>query len=102
MNNFEKHADLGAAFSVYHRGEKVVDLWGGLADAETERPWAEDSLQLTFSSTKGATALCAHSLAQRGELDLDAPVAKYWPEFAAAGKENIPVRQLLSHQVGLP
>ena len=101
-NNFIEHADVGAAFSVYHRGEKVVDLWGGLADVETQRPWAEDTLQLVFSSTKGATAICANLLAQRGELDLDAPVVKYWPEFGAAGKENIPVRYLLSHQVGLP
>lgn len=101
-NNFSEHHDLGAAFSVYHHGNKVVDLWGGLADAETKRPWAEDSLQCVFSSTKGATAICAHLLAQRGELDFDAPVTKYWPEFGAAGKENIPVRYLLSHQVGLP
>ena len=64
--------------------------------------WAEDSLQCVFSSTKGATAICAHLLAQRGELDLDAPVVQYWPEFGAAGKENIPVRYLLSHRVGLP
>ena len=101
-NNFEQHGDLGAAFSVYYRGEKVVDLWGGLADADTKRPWSQDSLQLVFSSTKGATALCANLLAQRGELDVEAPVAKYWPEFAAAGKGNIPVKYLLSHQVGLP
>ena len=100
--NFEQHGDVGAAFSLYHRGVKVVDLWGGVADQETGRPWAEDSVILVFSSTKGATAICAHLLAQRGELDLDAPVAEYWPEFAAAGKQDIPVRWLLSHQVGLP
>jgi CubicO group peptidase (beta-lactamase class C family) len=100
--NFEKHGDVGAACSVYHRGKKVVDLWGGLADVDSGRPWEEDSLVLVFSSTKGATAICAHLLAQRGELDLDAPVAQYWPEFAAAGKKDIPVRWLLSHRVGLP
>jgi CubicO group peptidase (beta-lactamase class C family) len=100
--NFERHGDVGAAFSLYYRGEKVVDLWGGVADEESGRPWAEDSIALVFSSTKGATAICAHLLAQRGELDLDAPVARYWPEFAAAGKQDIPVRWLLSHQVGLP
>ena len=100
--NFEKHGDVGAACSVYHRGKKVVDLWGGVADVASGRPWAEDNLVLVFSSTKGATAICAHLLAQRGELDLDAPVAKYWPEFAAAGKQDIPVRWLLSHRVGLP
>ena len=100
--NFEKHGDVGAAFSLYHRGVKVVDLWGGVADVETGRPWVEDSIALVFSSTKGATAICAHLLAQRGELDFDAPVAEYWPEFAAAGKQDIPVRWLLSHRVGLP
>ena len=100
--NFEKHGEVGAAFSLYHRGKKVVDLWGGVADVETGRPWAEDSIVMVFSSTKGATAICAHLLAQRGELDLDAPVAEYWPEFAAGGKQDIPVRWLLSHQVGLP
>ena len=100
--NFEKQGEVGAAFSLYHRGEKVVDLWGGTADVETGRPWAEDSIVMVFSSTKGATAICAHLLAQRGELDLDAPVARYWPEFAAAGKQDIPVRWLLAHRVGLP
>lgn len=100
--NFEKHGEVGAAFSLYHRGVKVVDLWGGVADPESGRPWAEDSIVMVFSSTKGATAVCAHLLAQRGELDLDAPVAEYWPEFAAAGKQDIPVRWLLSHRVGLP
>ena len=100
--NFEQHGEVGAAFSLYHQGRKVVDLWGGVADVEDGRPWTEDTLVMVFSSTKGATAVCAHLLAQRGELDLDAPVAAYWPEFAAAGKEDIPVRWLLSHQVGLP
>ena len=100
--NFEQHGDVGAAFSLYHRGVKVVDLWGGVADVETGRPWVEDSIVLVFSSTKGATAICAHLLAQRGELDLDAPVARYWPEFAAGGKQDIPVRWLLSHRAGLP
>ena len=100
--NFEHNGEVGAACSVYHRGEKVVDLWGGVADQESGRPWVEDSIVLVFSSTKGATAICANLLVQRGELDLDAPVAQYWPEFAAAGKQDIPVRFLLSHQVGLP
>jgi CubicO group peptidase (beta-lactamase class C family) len=100
--NFEQHGEVGAACSVYHQGKKVVDLWGGVADEETGRRWAQDSIVLVFSSTKGATAICAHVLAQRGELDFDAPVAEYWPEFAAAGKQDIPVRWLLTHQVGLP
>ncbi len=99
--NFERRGEMGAAFSLYVRGEKVVDLWGGIANGETRAPWERDTLQLVFSTTKGATAVCAHLLAQRGELDLDAPVADYWPEFAAAGKERIPVRWLLCHKSGL-
>ena len=100
--NFDRHGEVGAAFSLYVRGEKVVDLWGGLADKTTGRPWAEDTLQLVYSTTKGATAICAHLLAERGALDLEAPVAEYWPEFAAEGKGDIPVRWLLSHRSGLP
>lgn len=101
-NNFEQHGDVGAAFSLYVKGEKVVDLWGGTADVATSRPWAEDTLQLFFSTTKGVAAICAHLLAQRGELDLDAPIASYWPEFKAEGKENITVRQGMSHRAGIP
>lgn len=94
--------EVGAAVTVYHRGRKVVDLWGGLADRRTGRPYAEDTLQLVFSTTKGVTAICANLLAQRGQLDLDAPVQEYWPEFAQAGKHEIPVRWLLAHRAGLP
>lgn len=93
--------EIGAAAAVYLHGRKVVDLWGGLADPETGRPWAHDTLQVIYSTTKAVTATCALLLAQRGELDLDAPVAGYWPEFAAGGKERIPVRWLLTHQAGL-
>jgi CubicO group peptidase (beta-lactamase class C family) len=92
---------MGAAFSAYHRGEKVVDLWGGVADPDTGRPWDEHTMVLVFSTTKGVTAVCANKLAQEGALDVDAPVAKYWPEFAAGGKAEIPVSYLLSHQAGL-
>ncbi|WP_328749144.1 beta-lactamase family protein [Streptomyces sp. NBC_00285] len=99
--NFSQHGDIGAAVCVYQYGRPVVDLWGGTADPETGRPWTRDTLQLVYSATKGATATAAHMLAQRGVLDLDAPVAKYWPEFAANGKADIPVRWLLSHQAGL-
>ncbi|WP_336116326.1 serine hydrolase domain-containing protein [Streptomyces sp. PTD9-10] len=99
--NFARHGDVGAAVCVYLDGRPVVDLWGGIADARTERPWTRDTLQLVYSATKGATAAAAHLLAQRGALDLDAPVAEYWPEFAASGKAGIPVRWLLSHQAGL-
>ncbi|MFF3613095.1 serine hydrolase domain-containing protein [Streptomyces sp. NPDC002580] len=99
--NFSQHGDVGAAVCLYRHGRPVVDLWGGIADPETGRPWTRDTLQLVYSATKGATATAAHMLAQRGALDLDAPVAKYWPEFAANGKADIPVRWLLSHQAGL-
>ena len=94
--------EVGAACCVYVDGRPVVDLWGGLADREANRPWERRHHRAVASTTKGATAICAHLLAQRGELDLDAPVVKYWPEFGAAGKEEIPVRWLLSHQAGLP
>jgi CubicO group peptidase (beta-lactamase class C family) len=78
-----------------------VDLWGGIADQATGRPWVEDTIELVYSSTKGATAVCANKLVQEGALDIDAPVAKYWPEFAQAGKDEMPVRFLLTHQAGL-
>jgi CubicO group peptidase (beta-lactamase class C family) len=75
--NFRDHGEVGAALCVYFRGHCVVDLWGGIADLATGTPWAEDTLQYVFSTTKGFTATCAHLLVQRGELDLDAPVADY-------------------------
>ena len=94
-------ADTGAAVAVYRDGAPVVDVWGGLADAGRNRLWQRDTVACVFSSTKGMTALCAHLLVQRGLLDLDAPVAKYWPAFADAGKEDLLVRWLLTHQAGL-
>jgi CubicO group peptidase (beta-lactamase class C family) len=100
--NFEQHGDVGAAFCLYRGGQKVVDLWGGVANADTGQRWDRDTLQLVFSTTKGATAICALRLVERGELDLDAPVADYWPEFKVEGKERVPVRWLLSHRSGLP
>lgn len=101
--NFEGNpGEVGAACCVYSGGRPVVDVWGGLADSEANRPWREDTIGPVASTTKGATAICAHLLAQRGELDLDAPVVRYWPEFGANGKDHIPVRWLLSHQAGLP
>ncbi|MEV5382047.1 serine hydrolase domain-containing protein [Streptomyces sp. NPDC052721] len=99
--NFAEREDIGAAVCVYRDGRPVVDLWGGSADPRTGRPWERDTLQLVYSATKGATAAAAHLLVQRGLLELDAPVAEYWPEFAANGKAEIPVRFLLSHQAGL-
>ena len=100
-DNFAQGREVGASFAAYHRGEKVVDLWGGIADAETGRAWDEHTMAVVFSTTKGVTAMCANRLAQEGELDVEAPVAKYWPEFAAEGKQDIPVAYLLSHQAGL-
>ncbi|CAM4145682.1 serine hydrolase [Kibdelosporangium persicum] len=101
--NFEGNpGEIGAACSVYVGGRPVVDLWDGLADREANRPWHKDTIVQVASTTKGATAICAHLLAQRGDLDLDAPVVRYWPEFGANGKDKILVRWLLSHQAGLP
>jgi CubicO group peptidase (beta-lactamase class C family) len=99
--NFDDGKEHGAAVAVYAGGRPVVDLWGGVADTSSGRAWAEDTIVLVFSSTKGMTAILAALLAQRGDLDIDAPVASYWPEFAANGKKAIPVRWLLSHQAGL-
>ncbi|MGW2645822.1 serine hydrolase domain-containing protein [Streptomyces sp. NPDC001393] len=100
-DNFRERGELGAAVAVTVDGATVVDLWGGSADAAGTRPWERDTLVNVWSTTKGPVALCAHLLADRGLLDLDAPVAAYWPEFAAAGKEKVLVRHLLSHRAGL-
>lgn len=94
--------DVGASAAVYIDGEPVVDIWGGYADAGRSVSWERDTLTGVNSTTKNMTALCALVLADRGELDLSAPVAAYWPEFAAAGKENVLVRHVLSHTAGLP
>jgi CubicO group peptidase (beta-lactamase class C family) len=102
LHNFAKGRELGAAFCVHVGGRKVVDIWAGYFDEAGTRPYGDDALQLVFSTTKGATAICANVLAQRGELDLDAPVSEYWPEFAKESKEALPVRYLLTHQAGLP
>ena len=99
---FEKRGEQGAATAIYVEGRKVVDLWGGIADHVTGRPWREDTLSLVWSTTKGPAAMTVHLVAQRGAIDLDAPVARYWPEFAENGKAEIPVRMILSHQAGLP
>jgi CubicO group peptidase (beta-lactamase class C family) len=100
--NFEERGEVGAAVCVYLDGRKVVDLWGGTADPASGRPWAEDSLVTVFSSTKGVTSMAANLAVERGVIDPDAPVASYWPEFAAAGKDSITVQHVLSHQAGLP
>jgi CubicO group peptidase (beta-lactamase class C family) len=94
--------DVGASAAVYVGGEPVVDIWGGYADAARSLVWERDTLTGVSSTTKNATAACALILADRGELDLSAPVAAYWPEFAAAGKRKVLVRHVLSHTAGLP
>lgn len=100
--NLRDGADLGAAVAFTLDGEPVVDLWGGFLDFKGEHEWQRDTLVNVYSTTKGITAICAHQLVERGLIDLDAPVAEYWPEFAAKGKQDVPVRWLLSHRVGLP
>jgi CubicO group peptidase (beta-lactamase class C family) len=100
--NFRERGDLGAACSVYVAGQNRVDVWGGIADRRTGRPWTADTSAVVFSCSKGILAICAYLLVQEGRLDLDAPVARYWPEFGQADKESIPVRWLLSHRAGLP
>lgn len=99
--NFEGGLEVGASFAATLDGKFVVDIWAGYTDAAQTRPWQRDTIVNVFSTTKPMTALCALMLVDRGLLDLDAPVARYWPEFAQAGKESILVRYLLSHQAGL-
>lgn len=99
--NFAKRGEVGGSVAVVRDGEYLVDLWGGWADERRTRPWEADTIVNVWSTTKGLVAMCAHILIDRRQLELDAPVASYWPEFAQAGKENITVRQLLSHRSGL-
>ena len=102
ISNFAGRGEEGAAVCVYRDGRPVVDLWGGWQDRRAGQPWQEDTVGLIFSATKGLTAIAALHLVERGLLDLEAPVAQYWPEFAANGKGQLPVRQLLTHEAGLP
>jgi CubicO group peptidase (beta-lactamase class C family) len=99
--NFANGSDVGASFCATIEGETVVDLWGGHADEARTRPWREDTIVNVYSTTKTMTALTALLLADRGELDFDAPVARYWPEFAQAGKDAVKVSHLMSHSAGL-
>ncbi|HJU28673.1 MAG TPA: serine hydrolase domain-containing protein [Candidatus Binataceae bacterium] len=99
--NFAQPGEIGAAVAVTVDGRPVVDLWGGHADAARNRPWERDTIVNVWSTTKGLCAMCAHRLADQGKLDFEAPVANYWPEFAAAGKDRLPVKYLLSHRAGL-
>ncbi|HEV2171097.1 MAG TPA: serine hydrolase domain-containing protein [Candidatus Binatus sp.] len=100
--NFENGLEVGAAVAATIDGKTVFDLWGGYADKAKTRPWTRDTLVNVFSTTKGIAAICAHRVVDQGKLDLNAPVSKYWPEFAQAGKEGIPVNYLLTHRAGLP
>lgn len=99
--NFIKRHELGGACCVYHRGEKVVDLWGGVRNTATGEPWEEDTMVLVYSATKGLAAMPLALAHSRGWLDFEERVCSYWPEFAKRGKETITVRQLLAHQAGL-
>jgi CubicO group peptidase (beta-lactamase class C family) len=101
QRNFEKDLEVGASFAVTIEGKHVIDLWGGYANAEKTKPWEKDTIVNVYSTTKVMASICIHILVDRGLLDLEAPVAKYWPEFAQAGKEHLPVKYLLSHTSGL-
>jgi CubicO group peptidase (beta-lactamase class C family) len=102
VRNFAERGEVGASVCVIVNGRTVIDLWGGTARLDTSEPWAQDTLVHVWSCTKGTTALCAHMLASRGLLDLDAPVVDYWPEFGQNGKQGVTVAMLLSHQAGVP
>ena len=99
--NFDRRGDLGGACAVYYRGEKVVDLWGGLRNKTTGDPWERDTMVVVHSATKGLAAMTLALAHSRGWLDYEQRVAAYWPEFAQHGKEDVTVRQLLAHQAGL-
>ena len=100
-SNFAERGEVGAAVSIYLHGEPVVDLWGGWYAPDREREWDPNTLVNVYSSTKGLVAFYAHRLVEEGKLDIDVPVADYWPEFAAAGKQDLPVRWLLCHKAGM-
>ena len=99
--NFTHNDEVGAAVAIWVDGDLVVNLWGGYADARRRRRWRENTLASVFSGTKGLTSTCVHMLADRGEIDLDAPVARYWPEFGRAGKQNVTVASVLGHRSGV-
>jgi CubicO group peptidase (beta-lactamase class C family) len=99
--SLDSGADVGASVAVFHHGEPVVDIWGGHVDAAKSAPWERDTITNVWSTTKTMTFLCALMLYDRGELDFHAPVATYWPEFAAGGKEAVEVRHIMGHTAGL-
>ncbi|MFE9849041.1 serine hydrolase domain-containing protein [Streptomyces sp. NPDC005576] len=102
VRNFEERGERGAAVAVYRDGRKVVDLWAGTRDVDGTEPWAVDTVQVVRSAGKGIAAAVPLMLHQRGQVDLDAPVGTYWPEFKANGKERVLVRDLLAHRAGVP
>ena len=99
--NFAERGDIGAAVAAYWRGRKVVDLWGGWRTPTMDAPWNEDTMVVVMSTTKGLAAMTLAIASSRGWLDYDAPVTRYWPEFAQNGKESVTVRQLLGHEAGI-
>jgi CubicO group peptidase (beta-lactamase class C family) len=101
QRNFREHDDVGAAVAIWVEGDLVVNLWGGWANAARTTPWSQDTLASIYSGTKGLTSTCIHLLVDRGELDLDTPVAEYWPEFGQAGKEDITLGLVMSHRSGV-
>ncbi|MFF5645203.1 serine hydrolase domain-containing protein [[Kitasatospora] papulosa] len=101
VRNFEQRGERGAAVALYHHGSKVVDLWAGTRDVDGAEPWAVDTVQIVRSAGKGIAAAVPLLLHQRGQVDLDAPVGTYWPEFKANGKERVLVRHLLAHRSGV-
>ncbi|MBS0223197.1 MAG: beta-lactamase family protein [Proteobacteria bacterium] len=102
QKNFADHGEVGASVCLTVGGETVVDLWGGLAEPKSGKAWTRDTVSIVFSCTKGATALCAHVLASRGKLDIDAPVTELWPEFGQHGKAQVTTRMMLDHSSAVP
>ncbi len=100
--NFAANGEVGASVCLKAGNDTVVDLWGGVADAKSGTPWTRDTVCIVFSCTKGATALCAHMLASRGKLDLDAPVTELWPGYGQHGKQHTTTRMMLDHSAGVP
>src|SRR5262245_58079670 len=102
LTNFTERGDVGAAVAIAINGRPVVDLWGGWLDVARQQPWQRETLVNVSSVSKALSTVCALQLVARGRLDLDAPIARYWPAFAAAGKADISLRQVLTHRAGLP
>jgi CubicO group peptidase (beta-lactamase class C family) len=101
-DNFATKNEVGAAVAITLDNRPVVDLWAGFSDRAKTKPWKRDTIVNVWSTTKGPAAMCLHRLAEQGKLDLGAPVSSYWPEFAQAGKDKVPVTYLLNHKAGLP